>query len=162
MTETRDERRRKRKRAAARGVEQFREHIGGPAPLTMTPQAVYHWTRDDQADALVEARTAEPYTGFVMRLLALCTLPRTNPGDRFQYFRTNGPWRLPPRQDRRGEAAVRQPAAAPARVDLHRGRPHAIADARSRLDTPRVHAAARHPEPQRRSPRGYNPTSTTR
>ena len=29
-----------------------------------------------------------------MRLLALCTLPRTNPGDRFQYVRANGPWRL--------------------------------------------------------------------
>ena len=28
------------------------------------------------------------------RLLALCTLPRTNPGDRFQYVRANGPWRL--------------------------------------------------------------------
>ena len=30
----------------------------------------------------------------MMRLLALCTLPRTNPGDRFQYVRANGPWRL--------------------------------------------------------------------
>ena len=29
-----------------------------------------------------------------MRLLALCTLPRTNPGDRFHYVRANGPWRL--------------------------------------------------------------------
>ena len=88
------ERRRERKRAEARGIEEFREHIGNPAPLTMTPQAVYHWTRDDQADALAEARQAEPDTGFMMRLLALCTLPRTNPGDRFQYVRANGPWRL--------------------------------------------------------------------
>ena len=93
MTETRDERR-DRKRAEASGIEQFREHIGDPAPLTMTPQAVYHWTRDDQAEALAAAREAEPDTGFMMRLLALCTLPRTNPGDRFQYVRTNGPWRL--------------------------------------------------------------------
>ena len=93
MTETRDQRR-DRRRAEARGIEQFREHIGDPAPLTMTPQAVYHWTRDDQAEALAAAREAEPDTGFMMRLLALCTLPRTNPGDRFQYVRTNGPWRL--------------------------------------------------------------------
>ena len=34
MAETRDERR-ERKRADARGIEQFREHIGDPAPLTM-------------------------------------------------------------------------------------------------------------------------------
>ena len=93
MTETRDERR-ERKRAEARGIEQDREHRGTPAPLTLTPQAVYHWTRDDQADALVAAREAESDTGFMMRLLVLCTLPRTNPGDRFQYVRTNGPWRL--------------------------------------------------------------------
>ena len=38
MTETRAERR-ERKRAEARGVEQFQEHIGDPAPLAMTPQA---------------------------------------------------------------------------------------------------------------------------
>ena len=93
MTETRDQRR-ERKRAEARGIEQFREHIGDPAPLTMAPQAVYHWTRDDQAEALVEAREAEPDTGFMMRLLALCTLPRTNPGKRQQYRRVNGPFRL--------------------------------------------------------------------
>ena len=93
VTETRDARR-ERKRAEARGIEQFREHIGDPAPLAMTPQAVYHWTRDDQAYALAAAGEAEPDTGFMMRLLALCTLPRTNPGDRFQYVRANGPWRL--------------------------------------------------------------------
>ena len=29
-----------------------------------------------------------------MRLLALCTLPRTNPGDRTQYVRRNGPYTL--------------------------------------------------------------------
>ncbi len=93
MTETRDERR-DRKRAEARGIEQFREHIGDPAPLTMTPQAVYHWTRDDQADALAAAREAEPDTGFMMRLLALCVLPRTNPGNRDRYVRRNGPFVL--------------------------------------------------------------------
>ena len=93
MSETREQRR-ERKRAEARGIEEFREHIGNPAPLALTPQAVYHWNRDDQVDALVAAREGEPDTGFMMRLLALCTLPRTNPGDRFQYIRTNGPWRL--------------------------------------------------------------------
>lgn len=93
VTETRDERR-ERKRAAARGIEQFREYIGDPAPLAMTPQAVFHWTRDDQAHALAAARETEPDTGFMMRLLALCTLPRTNPGNRPVYRRFNGPFSL--------------------------------------------------------------------
>ena len=93
VTETRDEQR-ERKRAEARGIEQFREHIGDPAPLAMTPQAVYHWTRDDQAYALAAAREAEPDTGFMMRLLALCALPRTNPGNRDKYIRRNGPFTL--------------------------------------------------------------------
>ena len=34
--------RREQRRAVARGIEQFREHIGAPSPLKMTPQAVYH------------------------------------------------------------------------------------------------------------------------
>jgi len=93
MTETRDGRR-ERKRAEARGIEQFREHVGNPTPLAMTPQAVYHWNRDDQADALAAAREAEPDTGFMMRLLALCALPRTNPGNRDKYIRRNGPFTL--------------------------------------------------------------------
>ena len=86
--------RRERKRAAARGIEQDREHIGTPAPLTLTPQAVFHWNRDDQGAALMDAREAEPELGFMMRLLALCTLPRTNPGNRQQYRRVNGPFTL--------------------------------------------------------------------
>ncbi len=79
MTETRAGRR-ERKRAEARGIEQFREHVGNPAPLAMTPQAVYHWNRDDQADALAAAREAEPDTGFMMRLLALCHPAPHEPG----------------------------------------------------------------------------------
>ena len=91
MTETRDTRR-QRKREEARGIEEFREHLGTPAPLT--PQAVFHWNRDDQINALVGAREAEPDVGFMARLLALCSLPRTNPGSRLQYKRINGPYTL--------------------------------------------------------------------
>ena len=32
--------------------------------------------------------------GFMARLLALCSLPRTNPGNRHQYKRVNGPYKL--------------------------------------------------------------------
>ena len=32
--------------------------------------------------------------GFMARLLTLCSLPRTDPGDQLQYKRQNGPYRL--------------------------------------------------------------------
>ena len=32
--------------------------------------------------------------GFMVRLMALCSLPRTNPGNRLQYVRRNGPYKL--------------------------------------------------------------------
>ena len=86
--------RRERKREVAQGIEEFRQHVGDPTPVELTPQALHHWTRNDQVDALVAVREAEPDTGFMMRLLALCTLPRTNPGDRAQYRRINGPFKL--------------------------------------------------------------------
>ena len=37
---------------------------------------------------------ADPDLGFMARLMALCSLPRTNPGDRHQYKRVNGPYKL--------------------------------------------------------------------
>ena len=86
--------RRERKRAIGRGLGKFREHIGDPTPVAMTPQALHHWNRDDQIDALVKAGQSEPDMGFFVRLMALCTLPRTNPGDRMQYRRVNGPFTL--------------------------------------------------------------------
>ena len=91
MTETRDARR-QRKREEARGIEEFREYLGTPAPLT--PQAVFHWNRDDQINALVRAREADADVGFMARLLALCSLPRTDPGNRDRYVRRNGPFTL--------------------------------------------------------------------
>ena len=53
-----------------------------------------HYTLDDQVDQLIEAREADPDTGFMGRMLALCSLPRTNPGDRREYKRGNGPYKL--------------------------------------------------------------------
>ena len=37
---------------------------------------------------------ADADLGFMGRLLALCSLPRTNPGDRKEYVRRNGPYKL--------------------------------------------------------------------
>ena len=47
-----------------------------------TPQSFHHWTLARQVDHLVTAREAEPDLGFMARMLALCSLPRTNPGRR--------------------------------------------------------------------------------
>ena len=53
-----------------------------------------HFTRADQVNQLVTASEADPDLGFIARMMALCSLPRTNPGDRLQYKRVNGPYKL--------------------------------------------------------------------
>ena len=59
-----------------------------------SPQALHHFTRFDQVNQLVSASEADPDRGFMARLLVLCSLPRTNPGNRHQYKRVNGPFKL--------------------------------------------------------------------
>ena len=49
-----------------------------------SPQATYHFTRLDQVDQLVGASEDDPDMGFMARLMTLCSLPRTNPGNRLQ------------------------------------------------------------------------------
>ena len=61
---------------------------------SLTPQARHHFTRFDQVDQLVGASEADADLGFMARLLALCSLPRTNPGNRIRYKRANGPYTL--------------------------------------------------------------------
>ena len=60
----------------------------------VAPQALRPFTRLDQVTQLVKASEADPDTGFMARLLALCSLPRTNPGNRDKYIRRNGPYTL--------------------------------------------------------------------
>ena len=59
-----------------------------------SPQARHHFTQADQVDQLVRAALADPDTGFMARLMMLCSLPRTNPGRQLQYKRVNGPFTL--------------------------------------------------------------------
>ena len=59
-----------------------------------TPQALRHFTQADQVNQLVSASEADADLGFMARLLVLCSLPRTNPGNRHQYKRQNGPYTL--------------------------------------------------------------------
>ena len=42
----------------------------------------------------VNASEADAELGFMARLLALCSLPRSNPGDRHEFKRVNGPYTL--------------------------------------------------------------------
>ena len=54
----------------------------------------YHSRMLDQVNALIGARDAEPDVGFMVRLMILCSLPRSNPGQRKEYVRRNGPYTL--------------------------------------------------------------------
>ena len=69
---------------------------GGRAliPHAATPQSRNHFTTLHQIDQLIEASEADADLGFMARLIALCSLPRTNPGDRLQFRRVNGPYKL--------------------------------------------------------------------
>ena len=71
-------------------------NLGGPvkAIRDASPQALHHFTQADQVNQLVGASEADPDMGFMARLLALCSLPRTNPDNRTQYKRVNGPFTL--------------------------------------------------------------------
>ena len=59
-----------------------------------TPQRRDHYRLVDQVDALVQTSKTDLETGFMARLLMLCTLPRSNPGSREKYVRRNGPYML--------------------------------------------------------------------
>ena len=70
--------------------------LGGPvqALRETPPPARRGFTVADQVDQLVTASETTPDLGFMARLLALCSLPRSNPGNRLQYKRVNGPFTL--------------------------------------------------------------------
>ena len=85
-----------RKRDGLVPIEEAISHLDGPVKKLRdaTPQVVHHFTRFDQVNQLIEASEADPDMGFMARLMALCSLPRTNPGNRLQYKRVNGPYTL--------------------------------------------------------------------
>ena len=85
-----------RKRDGLVPIEEAISHLDGPVKeiRAASPQAVHHFTRFNQVNQLVSASEADPDMGFMARLLALCCLPRANPGNRHQYKRVNGPFKL--------------------------------------------------------------------
>ena len=64
-------------------VAEVVSRLDGPvaAIREASPQALHHYTRFDQVNQLVSASEADPDLGFMARTMALCSLPRTNPGD---------------------------------------------------------------------------------
>ena len=76
-------------------AEAFSDLSGPVAALRdASPQALHHFTQADQVNQLISAREADPERGFMARMMALCSLPRTNPGNRIRYVRRNGPYTL--------------------------------------------------------------------
>ena len=70
--------------------------LPGPvkALLKTPPPARRGFTVADQVNQLVSASEADPDRGFIARTMALCSLPRTNPGTQLRYVRQNGPYKL--------------------------------------------------------------------
>ena len=65
-----------------------------PVIRSDSPQARHSFTVADQVNQLVSASEADPDRGFMARMMALCSLPRSNPGNRIRYKRVNGPHTL--------------------------------------------------------------------
>ena len=82
-----------RQRGSLVPVAEVVSGLNGPvkAVRDASPQALHHFTLADQVNQLVSASEADPDRGFMARMLALCSLPRSNPGNRKEYVRRNGP-----------------------------------------------------------------------
>ena len=69
--------------------------LDGPVQALIPSRSTqHHFTLADQVNQLVTASEADPDMGFMARTMALCSLPRSNPGNRHQYKRVNGPFTL--------------------------------------------------------------------
>ena len=65
-----------------------------PALSLVTPQARHHYTRFDQVGQLVGAEESDSQIAYMGRMMALCSLPRTDPVDQKEFKRSNGPYTL--------------------------------------------------------------------
>ena len=100
-----------RKRGELVPIGEVVADLDGPvqAIRDTSPQALHHFTQADQVNQLVTASETTPDLGFMARMMALCSLPRTNPGNRTRYVRRNGPYTLVMNA---GGRAVSPPSAA--------------------------------------------------
>ena len=103
-----------RQRGSLVPVAEVVSGLNGPvkAIRDASPQARHHFTRFDQVNQLVRASEADPDLGFMARAMALCSLPRTNPGNRHQADRPRRTAQLPDPQ----APVIRQAGRAVRRV----------------------------------------------
>ena len=75
-----------RQRSELVPVAEVFSDLGGPvkAIRDASPQSRHHFTQADQVHQLVLASEADPDLSFMARTMALCSLSRTNPGNRLQ------------------------------------------------------------------------------
>ena len=85
-----------RKRGELVPIGEVVSGLGGPVKAIREagPPPQRGFTLADQVHQLVGASEATPDRGFLARLIALCSLPRSNPGNQLQYERVNGPFTL--------------------------------------------------------------------
>ena len=85
-----------RKRGELVPIGEVIADLDGPGKaLRETPPPVRRgFTVADQVNQLVGASEADPDLGFMGRTMALCSLPRSNPCNRKEYKRANGPFTL--------------------------------------------------------------------
>ena len=114
-----------------------------------SPPARRGFTLADQVNRLVTARESDPDLGFQARMMALCSLPRTNPGNRLQYKRTNGPYTLGMECRNRQQTSLRQLGPLADGVDFDRGGQDAVARVGVGTLIDRVHEQARHQQRKR-------------
>ena len=113
------------------GLSDARSYPAEPPRATGTCRALPSRRASTTGPSPTSSRTSRrpatppPKIGFMMRLLdALHPAPR-QPRRPTQYVRRNGPYLLTDDSHRHpAEAALRQHSEAPARLGLHRGRPH--------------------------------------
>ena len=85
----------------------------------LTSRSRHHFTLFDQVDRLVGASEATPDLAFMHRMMALCSLPRTDPGDAKEFTRVNGPVALGMIAGLHNKPALRQHSPAVVRLGMH-------------------------------------------
>ena len=106
------------------------------------PPARRGFTVANQVHQLVSASEADPDLGFMGRTMALCSLPRSNPGNRKEYKRVNGPFTLYMVAGGGNKAPLRQLAPFVVGLGLDRSGTDPKPQAGSRALAFRVHAGA--------------------
>ena len=142
-----------RKRAGLVPIGEVFGSLDGPiqAIRKTLPPARRGFTVADQVNQLVGASEADPNLGFMGRTMPLCSLPRSNPGNRKEYKHVNGPFTLYMVAGGGNKLPLRQLTPFVVGLGLDRSGTDPKPRAGSGSFAGRVHANARHLPQQRRT-----------